>query len=316
MPEISVVTTMYRSAPYLSTFYRRITQSVKQVTDDYELILVNDGTPDDSLELALELCDSDERIKIVDLSRNFGHHKAIVAGLAHAEGQRIFLIDCDLEEPPELLLDFHRAFEQYNGQVDSIYGVQKVRKGGRLERVSGQLFYKLFNRLAGIEMEENPLTVRLMSRRYVDAVLMHQESELFLAGILHIAGFDQKSMVVDKASHADSTYTMHHKLVLMSRGITSFSSVPLKVSLYSGFIVAFAAFVFGFYLVVRKLVFDDLIDVGWTSLIVSTWFIGGIILLSQGIIGIYLAKVYGEVKQRPNYIVRKVYRGSKRVKLE
>ncbi|MCC2606120.1 glycosyltransferase family 2 protein [Planctobacterium marinum] len=307
MAKLSIVTTLYYSEHFLLEFYRRITDSAKKITDDFELVFVNDGSPDNTLKLAIDLHQTDSRVRVIDLSRNFGHHKAIQAGLAHASGELIFLIDADLEEPPELLTDFYQAFLEKEEQIDSIYGVQQNRKGGLIERSTGSLFYKLFNRLSGINMEESPLTVRLMSRRYVDALLLHQENELFLAGIFHITGFTQRVLRVNKNSNEQSTYTLRHKLGLMSRGITSFSSVPLHISFYSGFIMAFSAFVFGLYLVSSKIFFGDAIEAGWTSLMVSIWFIGGVLLCSQGIIGIYLSKVYSEVKLRPNYIVRNIY---------
>lgn len=307
MAKLSIVTTLYYSQDFLKEFYQRVTESAMRITEDFEIILVNDGSPDDTLKIAVELHKVDSRVSVVDLSRNFGHHKAIQAGLAHATGELVFLIDVDLEEPPELLEQFYHAFNDQEGQVDSIFGVQQKRKGGWLERSTGHLFYKLFNRLSGIDLDESPLTVRLMSKRYVDALLMHQESELFLAGVFKITGFRQHALVVHKTSNQQSTYTWRRKLSLMSRGITSFSSIPLHISFYSGFLMAFSAFSFGLYLVARKILFGDAIDPGWTSLMVSIWFVGGVVLCSQGLIGIYLSKVYSEVKLRPNYIIRSVY---------
>lgn len=148
--------------------------------------MVNDGSPDQSLELAVELAGQDEHVVVVDLSRNFGHHKAMMTGLAHASGDLVFLIDCDLEESPEWLTEFADTMEEK--QCDVVYGVQQQRKGGWFERVSGQCFWSLFNTLSDISLPANIVTARLMTRRYVEALLQHQEREVFMAGLWHITG--------------------------------------------------------------------------------------------------------------------------------
>src|SRR5256885_14440017 len=144
--KLSIVTTLYYSAPYLDEFYDRACAAAEKFTRDFEIILVNDGSPDNSLEVALSIYQKDHRVKVIDLSRNFGHHKAMMTGLAHASGELVFLIDCDLEEEPELLERFHR--ELIASGADVVYGVQQKRKGDLFERVSGTLFFKLFNALS------------------------------------------------------------------------------------------------------------------------------------------------------------------------
>ena len=170
--KLSIVATLYQSAPYIEEFYRRATESARQlVNDDYEIVLVNDGSPDNSLELAIHLSELDPRVVIVDLSRNFGHHKAMMTGLAYAVGDYVFLIDSDLEEEPEWLLGFSKQMIQEH--CDVVYGVQERRKGGIFERWSSQWFWRFFNMLTGMNIPTNLATARLMSRRYVDALLRH-----------------------------------------------------------------------------------------------------------------------------------------------
>src|SRR3954465_14964923 len=158
---LSIVTSMYRSSSYLEEFYNRCTAAARQLTDSYEFVFVNDGSPDDSLQVALQLRTRDARVRIVDLSRNFGHHKALMTGLARARGERVFLLDCDLEEDPAWLLTFDR--EMRNTGADVVYGVQSERKGGWFERVTGDLFFKVFNQLLTDPIPPNVVTVRLMT---------------------------------------------------------------------------------------------------------------------------------------------------------
>ena len=302
--QISIVATLYHSSPHLEEFYRRITLTVTKLTDDYEIVLVNDGSPDDSLERAIKISETDSKVCVVDLSRNFGHHKAMMTGLAHAQGDYIFLIDSDLEEDPEWLMSF---FEQISRDgCDVVYGVQKRRKGGFFERWSGLLFYRIFRLLTGLEMPENMVTARIMTRRYVDALLRFEEREIFLWGLWHIAGFEQRPHVVGKHSSSKSTYTLGRKIALTVNAITSFSNAPLVGIFYIGALISAVAFVFAIYLVFNWMLRSKPL-MGWTSTVISIWLIGGMIISFIGVVGIYLSKVFSETKRRPFTIVRQIY---------
>ncbi|HVC98369.1 MAG TPA: glycosyltransferase family 2 protein [Pirellulales bacterium] len=302
---LSIVTTLYRSAPHLNEFHRRMTAAAARFGDDYELIYVNDGSPDESLSLAVSLCEADSRVKVIDLSRNFGHHKAILTGLAAARGDSVFLIDCDLEEDPDLLSQFEAA--ACESEADVVYGVQLVRKGGWFERFSGALFYRLFNLLSTHKIPQNLLTVRWMSRRYVRSLLLHREREFVLSGLLAATGFRQVPLPVVKTSRGATTYTLARKVSSFVDAITSFSSRPLVFIFYLGVAIVSVATVAAARLIVRRLVYGELLE-GWASLIVSIWLLGGLTIFCLGLIGIYLSKVYLEAKQRPITIVRRVYR--------
>ena len=303
---LSIVTTLYRSAPHIKEFYTRISNAARNITDDYEIIFVNDGSDDNSLEVAVEVHQSDSKVKVVDLSRNFGHHKAIMAGLGHAKGEYVFLIDCDLEEDPELLEKMYNHINTTEN-VDVVYGVQTTRKGGLVEKKGGEYFYRLFNKLSGLSLIQNPLTIRIMSKRFVKALLLHTEEELFLAGIFEITGFNQQAIPVEKKNRSGSTYGFMKRLHLFTSGITSFSSFPLLISFNTGAAISLVSFIFMAYLLLVRVIYYDGIIAGWTSMMVSIWFLGGVILLSCGMIGIYLSRIYYEVKGRPNYIIRKIY---------
>ena len=301
---LSIVSTLYHSAAHVREFHKRMTAAARGVTDDYEIVLVNDGSPDDSLAIALELFDRDEHVRVIDLSRNFGHHKAMMTGLAHASGELVFLIDSDLEEEPELLPSFLDALRGSNADV--VYGVQAARRGDLVERFSGWLFFAAFNWLSASPIHPNLVTVRLMTRRYVSALVQHRERQTMIAGLWAVTGFQQVPLVVKKHSRGTSTYGLGHKLAILVNSVTSFSDRPLVLIFYLGMLIVAIAFAAAGYLVVRRLFFGELLA-GWPSLIVSVWLLGGLTLFSLGIIGIYLSKVFLETKQRPFTIVREIH---------
>jgi putative glycosyltransferase len=301
---LSIVTTLYCSAPHLEEFYRRASAAAETITSDYEIVFVNDGSPDDSLLIALELFERDPRVRVVDLARNFGHHKAIMTGLRHARGQLVFLVDVDLEEDPELLTAFAAALD--TAGADVVYGVQQERRGNWFERWSGRIFFRIFNLMSDHPIPENLLTVRLMTRRYVSALLSHGEREMVIAGLWVLTGFRQLPIAVTKHSRSKTTYNLGRKFAVLVNSITSFSNRPLVFIFYLGVVIGTLAAVAALYLVIRRIFFGILLP-GWPSLIVSVWLLGGLILACLGIIGIYLSKIFIETKQRPYTIVRSVH---------
>lgn len=304
--KLSIVSTLYRSAPYVNEFYERVSITAKRlVGDDYEIIFVNDGSPDSSLDLAVKLTEHDLHVVVIDLSRNFGHHKAMMTGLSHAKGERIFLIDSDLEEEPEWLEKFAQVMEKEH--CDMVYGVQDIRKGGKFEKITGTIFYKLFRALTGINQPDNIVTARLMSRRYVEALLSHEERELNIGGLWIITGFKQNKQLVHKKSTSPTTYTWSTKFSHLINAVTSFSSMPLVYTFYTGFLIFTTALLFIGYLFLRYF-FISSPPSGYTSLIASIWLFSGMIIFFIGVQGIYLAKIFSEVKQRPYTIVRHIYR--------
>ncbi len=304
---LSVVATLYRSSATLKAFHARASAAVTAFTADYEIVLVNDGSPDDSLAVARQLLDHDPRVRIVDLSRNFGHHKAMMTGLAHARGDLVFLIDADLEEEPELLASFHDTLQRQ--EADVVHGVQATRRGGVFERLSGWIFFKVFNWISEVPIPVNVVTVRLMTRRYVDALLAHRERETIIAGLWAITGFAQVPVGVTKGENRGSSYSLGHKIAVLVNSVTSFSDRPLVAIFYLGVVIGVASTLAALYLVIQRLFFGVALP-GWPSLIVSVWMLGGLMLGSLGIIGIYVSRIFIETKQRPYTIVRQVYERS------
>lgn len=308
--KLSIVTTLYQSDHYISEFHERSSATAKQlVGDDYEIVLVNDGSPDNSLDLALSLAEQDSHVVVVDLSRNFGHHKAMMTGLAHTSGERVFLIDSDLEEEPEWLLKFDQQMDQE--RCDVVYGLQGKRKGGVFERSTGAAFYKLFRKLTGVNQPDNIVTARLMTKRYVRALISHRERELNIGGLWIITGFKQSTQLVRKHSTSPTTYTLSDKLDHLVNAVTSFSSLPLVYTFYSGLLISISAIFFISYLFFRYFLIATPPS-GYTSLIASVWFFSGLTIFFLGVQGIYLSKIFSEVKERPYTIIRQVYRNESR----
>ena len=301
---LSIVTTMYNSAPYLEEFHDRVCKAASQITHDFEIIYVNDGSPDNSLEVARELHRKYPRVGIVDLSRNFGHHKAMMTGLIHARGDLVFLLDSDLEEEPELLLKFYDEMNRTGADV--VFGVQEQRKGKLFERVTGSIFFKLFNFLSTYPIPANLITARLMTREYVTALTGHQEREFLIAGLWALTGFQQLPVKVTKHYKKSSSYGLGRKISHLVNAITSFSNKPLVLIFYLGCLIVLVSSIAAIDLIVRKLFFGTLAE-GWSSLIVSIWLLGGLTIFCLGVIGIYLSKIFIEVKQRPYTIVKQTY---------
>ncbi len=302
---LSIVTSLYQSEEFLTEFHARCTAAATRLAgSSYEIILVNDGSPDQSLQKAIDLHARDPHVRVIDLSRNFGHHKALMTGLAHAQGELVFLIDCDLEEDPAWLLTFHDAMRA--DSVDVVYGVQAERKGDWAERSAGRLFFSVFNWMLTHPIPVNVVTARLMTSRYVKALVSHQERELCLAGLWVITGFAQRPIAVQKGSRPTSSYTTRKRISVFANAITSFSNRPLIYIFQIGMTVMALSVVAGVVLLYMRL--NGQIGVpGWASIMVSIWFLGGLIIFCVGVIGMYLAKIFIEIKQRPYTIIRAEY---------
>jgi putative glycosyltransferase len=301
---LSIVTTLYYSENHLSEFCSRACSSAEKLTNDYELILVNDGSPDNSMGVALEWLERNHRIKIIDLSRNFGQHKAMMTGLRHARGDLVFLLDFDLEETPELLEIFHAKMEITDADV--VYGVQEKRKGDLFERASGFLFYRLFNFLSSYPIPANLIHARLMSKRYVASLIEHQDRNVYIAGLMAITGFKQEPILVHKLDRGTSTYNLTRKLGMLVNGITSFSSKPLFFILYLGAGILILSGLVASFSLLRGLLSGEIPDLLFL-LLISMWIICGLIVFCLGIIAIYLHDIASETKHRPYTIIRKIY---------
>jgi putative glycosyltransferase len=305
---LSIVTTLYNSAPYIEEFYARVLAQIQSLPVDYEIVFVDDGSPDNALDVAVKIADRDPHVSVVELSKNFGHHKAMMTGISQARGDFVFLIDVDLEEPPEILGDFYR--ELTGKSVDIVFGIQQQRHGTWFQRTSGEAFYHLYNLLSSNVIPRNQLRARLMTRRYVDALLRHRE-QLFMIEILcNITGFKQIAFPMNKTGYKGITsYTLTRRIRLFINGITMSSNRPL---IFIGYLGALITILAAFYTVFTLLqyMFGVATPDGWTSLIISVWFLGGLTIFSLGIIATYLSVMFEEVKGRPYSIIAKVHGGA------
>lgn len=305
--KISVVTTLYQSASFINEFYQRTIATLTKLGLDYEIVFVNDGSPDHSLDVAIALHRKDEKVVVVDLSRNFGHHPAMMTGLRHASGDAIFLIDVDLEEAPELLEDFyHKLVEEE--EVDLVYGVQTQRKGDWWERFSGELYYRVVNSLCDRPIPINLLTIRIMTRRYMDALSHYYERQFTFSALNELTGFERAPIEVKKKSRDTTSYSFIRKFRILVDSITSSSHKPLYAIFYTGLSISLLSFLYILNIVYKSIFMGYPVE-GWPSLIVSIWFIGGILSSFMGIIGIYISKIYIETKARPYVHIKKIYGG-------
>jgi putative glycosyltransferase len=303
--QLSVVSTLFQSAPYIEEFYRRVRTEAEKITPDAEFILVNDGSTDRSLEVALELQKQDARIRVVDLSRNFGHHKAMMTGLEHSQGDFVFLIDVDLEEPPEMLGTFFESLDRE--KADAVYGIQSPRHGPWLTRTLANLFYWVFELLSDYRIPPHSLTARLMTRRYVDQLVRYKEHLSNMIGLWELTGFKQVAVGVRKSPFkGTTTYTFQRRLAAAIYAITAFSSKPLRLIAYLGLLVTALSAIYAIVLIIGYFAFG-ISTTGWTSLIVSISLFSGLILFCQGIIAAYLAVIFIETKNRPYTVIRKIH---------
>jgi polyisoprenyl-phosphate glycosyltransferase len=300
--QYSVVIPVYNEAEVLPTLYDRLTRVLNGLGEPYEIIFVNDGSADESPLLLQDLQAKDERIKFLSLSRNFGHQIAITAGLDHSTGQAVVVMDADLQDPPEVI---PRLIEQWRKGYDIVFAVREKRRGeGLFKRATAALFYRILRRLTATEIPLDAGDFRLMSRKAVETLNDIRERNRFVRGLAGWIGFRQTSVsFVRDIRHAGETkFPLKKMLRFALTGIISFSLVPLQLAGYLGFLVSSVSFFYMMYAIGLKL-FTDRVVLGWTSVMVAVLFLGGVQLLSLGIIGEYIGRIYEEVKQRPLYIV-------------
>jgi putative glycosyltransferase len=304
---LSVVTTLFKSAGHVEEFHRRASEAAAALTDDYEIVMVDDGSPDDSLAVALSILKRDRHLRVVELSRNFGHHRALMTGLMHARGEFCFLIDSDLEEDPALLSSFWATLHETG--MDVVYGYQPQREGHWIRRWTGDLAYGILRLMIPYEVPRNHITLRLMRRNYVDSLLLHKEQQTIIGGLWIITGYRQLGVPVNKIHRADAGYSFRRRWNLLIDGIASFSDVPLVIVFYTGIAISIVSAALVAWVVLRWAVGGVGVP-GWVSVMLSVWLLGGLTILFIGIIGIYLSKVFLETKHRPYSIVRAMHEHS------
>lgn len=306
MPRISVLTSLFCAEPYIQELYDRSKAALERITEDYEIVFVDDGSPDGGNAVVQRLIQEDPRVRLIELSKNFGQHRALLAGLQHVRGELVFMIDSDLEEDPELLEVFYRTMSENESEIDVVYGVMEKRKGGLLERVSGALFYGLMSTLSEIPMPRDVMGARLMKACFVDSLLRHGESQPFLGGLLALTGYHQVAVPCEKRSKGTTTYNFRRKVSLALNAFLSYSTRPLTWIVGVGGVLMLVGAAALLVVALRgEPSTTGGADLGW--LLASLWFLSGVIVLAVGIVGVYVGRIFGQVKNRPNAIIRKIY---------
>jgi glycosyltransferase involved in cell wall biosynthesis len=301
---VSVVIPCYNEGAVIRETHRRLAGVMEQLgLSDFELIYVDDGSRDETPRILHQLRATDERVRILRLSRNFGHQIAVTAGLEHASGDTVVVIDADLQDPPEVIPEL---LARWREGYHVAYGVRTEREGETAFKLwTANLFYRLMNRLSGMEMPLDAGDFRLMDRRVVNALLSMPERDRFLRGMVNWVGFRQVAVPYKRAPRfaGTSKYPLLKMVRFATDGVISFSFTPLRLAIWTGFIAIGLAMAGIIYAVLLRLYTNDWVR-GWASLFVAVLFMGGVQLITLGIIGEYIGRIYGEVKQRPLYFVR------------
>jgi polyisoprenyl-phosphate glycosyltransferase len=301
---ISFVLPVYDEADGLRAFHTALTHAAAQRPDlTFEFVYVNDGSRDASLDVLHELQRGDPRVRVLDLSRNFGHQVAITAGIDHAYGDAVVVMDTDLQDPPAVALDLIAAWE---GGADVAYAQRRSRQDTRFKRFSAWLYYAMLRVFADVDIPRNTGDFRLMDRRAADALRQHRERNRFVRGLVASLGFTQVAVPFDRDERAAGT--THYPVTKMARlaadGITSFSTAPLRMITRLGLLTVALALAGIGYAVTKKVFWPETVVEGWTWLVVAVLFIGGVQMLSLGVIGSYVGRIYAEVQDRPLYLLR------------
>jgi polyisoprenyl-phosphate glycosyltransferase len=305
VPSYSVVIPVHNEQESLDELQRRLVDVFELLDGDAEVVLVDDGSTDASYPLMLELRGRDERFKVVQLARNFGHQLAITAGIDLARGDAVVVMDGDLQHPPELLPELAA---QWRAGFDVVYGVMTERPEGWVKRFTARVYYRMLRKLASVEIPAAAGDFRLVDRRVVEAFRAMPERNRFVRGMFAWLGFRQVAVpyAVPARFAGSSKYTLRKMIRLATDGLISFSTRPLRLALDLGFVVSGLAFLFGLASLVSKFAGAFLVP-GWLTIVLVTSFIGGIQLMVIGVVGEYVGRIYDEVKARPLYLVRELH---------
>jgi dolichol-phosphate mannosyltransferase len=308
-PEVSVIVPLYNEEENLRGLHRRLTAALSGAAIDYELVLVNDGSRDATPDLLEEICRSDPRVTALFLSRNFGHQAAVSAGLDHARGRAVIVMDGDLQDPPEVLPQFVDRWREGN---DVVYAIRQERKESLLKRAGYFAFYRLVSAISDMEIPLDSGDFGLMDRKVVDAMKELPERKRFVRGLRTFVGFKQVGLAYQRAARAAGRpkYTLRSLLGLAVDGLVSFSSYPLRLVTYLGIFTAFVAVLLTVW-VIADASYQKTGPRGWASTMVVVLFMGSVNLICLGIVGEYVRLIFLESKGRPTYIVaRRLREGS------
>jgi glycosyltransferase involved in cell wall biosynthesis len=300
---ISVIVPVYNEKGNIEQLYLRIRQVFEARPEEFELIFIDDGSTDGSHEVLQDLTGSDRQVRVLSFTRNFGHQQAVSAGLKWCRGSCAVIIDADLQDPPELIPEM---IEKWRADFQVVFATRSRRIGENfMKRATAALFYRLMHRLSNVDIPLDTGDFRLIDRAVIDLLNGMPERHRFLRGMVSWGGFRQTGIMYERQKRysGKTKYPMFRMMKFALTGVTSFSLIPLQLASYFGFIISGIAFLTGLYAIYLKLFTDATIQ-GWTSLMIAVLFIGGVQLITLGIIGEYIGRISDEVKQRPLYIIR------------
>ena len=302
--ELSVIIPVYNEEKNIALLHQRLTEVIQKITSDYELVFVNDGSRDKTLELVKSTAHQDSHIRYINFSRNFGHQIAVTAGLDHCSGDTIVIIDADLQDPPEMIAEMYSKMKAEG--YDVVYAKRKSRKGETfMKKLTAKVFYRLLQRITSVHIPVDTGDFRIISRNIVDVLKEMPEQQKYLRGQIAWAGYKQTFIEYERQErHAGETGWPYRKMIRFALdGITSFSNFPLKFATASGIIVFCVSFFLILYALYSRFITREYVP-GWASLMIVILFMGGIQLLSIGIIGEYISRISANVRNRPLYIIQ------------
>lgn len=308
--DISLIIPVFNEALTLPEFYPRAKKVLEQISDSHEMIFINDGSKDTSVKLIKELAANDRQVKYIDLSRNFGHQVAVSAGLDHARGKAVCIIDADLQDPPEVILEMYQKMQE---GYEVVYAKRRSRAGETVfKKWTAKIFYRILSGLTAIKIPLDSGDFRILDQRIVQELRQMPEKNKYIRGQVAWIGFEQSYVLYDRQERfAGSTgYNFRKMLRLALDGITSFSNAPLKLVTYLGVFISIVTFFIFLYVLYSIYVIEDFVP-GWGSIMLTVLFLGGIQMIAIGIIGEYLSRMNQNLLQRPLYIIREDNVGDK-----
>ncbi len=301
MPHLSIVIPLYKCSAAIPELSSRLEASLSEIDEDFEIIYVNDGSPENDWEVVEQLAGGNKKIKGINLSRNFGQHYAITAGLEHASGEWVVVMDGDLQDQPE---EIKKLYTKTQEEFDIVLGQRSQRKDGFFKRMFSKLFYRVFSYLTNTEQDASVANFGIYSHKAINAVLSMKDSIRYFPTLIQWVGFKKTSITVkhDKRFNGKSAYSLTSLFRLAFNNIIAFSDKPLRITIKLGFFISSLAFLAGIFYLLRYLTGAITVS-GFTTLIISIWLLAGIVISILGLIGIYLGKVFDKVKDRPVFII-------------
>ena len=299
---ISVVTPVYGCGNTLHTLYSRLINTLTQITEDFEIIMVNDASPDNAWETIVKLAQQDKRVKGINFSRNFGQHRAITAGLDYAEGDWVVVMDCDLQDQPEEILKLYKKAQE---GYEVVWGKRTYRKDHFLKKLSSNFFHVIYNYFTEQNKDSSIANFSIVSKSVIQHIAQLREQNRNYPIFIDWLGFKSTQIQINHAARDEgkSSYTFRKLINMAIDNIVSQSNKPLRLSITFGFLIAFGSFLFALYLIGRYIT-SGVPVAGWTSVMVSIYFIGGLLFANLGFLGLYIGKIFDETKNRPLYIIK------------